>query len=213
MLACYRKNCASPSAASQVSHPLSSGPCSRGLCCWGLLSSGYWDAACELQPRTLGVPLGDHSIFMCESHSGMSDSAAAWTVAHQASLSMGFSRQKSQSGQLFPFPGDAPNPGTEPRSLLHCRWILYQLSYQGSPWYFYSQHWKNLVALQHAWTSKCVCILCWQSLRYVKQKNIVCKKCQYKSGFLLHIDDEYCIVKWGSLNTFLGILTIKVDAS
>ena len=72
----------------------------------------------------------------------------------------------------FPFPGDLPNPGIEPRSLilqadslpaepqgkpkntgvgsrsllqqifrtqesnrglLHCRWILYQLSYQGSP--------------------------------------------------------------------------------
>ena len=74
--------------------------------------------------------------------------------------------------QLFPSPGDLPNPGIEPRSptlqadsllaepqgkpkntgvhslsllqwifptqgsnggLLHCRWILYQLSYEGSP--------------------------------------------------------------------------------
>ena len=77
----------------------------------------------------------------------------------------------------FPFPGDLPNPGIEPRSpalqadtlpaepqgkpkntgvgslsllqqifatqelnqgFLHCRWILYQLSYQGSP-----ERWKG----------------------------------------------------------------------
>ena len=95
-----------------------------------------------------------------------------WTVAHQAPLSMGFSRQEYWSGLLCLPPGDLPNPGIEPRSpalqadslpseppgkpkntrvgslsllqgiflaqelhlgLLHCRWILYQLSYQGSP--------------------------------------------------------------------------------
>ena len=94
------------------------------------------------------------------------------TVARQAPLSMGFSRQEYWSGLLCPPPGDLPNPGIEPRfpalqadslppeppgktknigvgslSLLqwifltqelnqgplHCRWILYQLGYQGSP--------------------------------------------------------------------------------
>ena len=94
-----------------------------------------------------------------------------WTVAHQATLSMEFSRQEYWSGLPCPPPGDLPNPGIEPRSLklqvdsllseppgkpkntgmeslsllqgifltqesswvlLHCRWILYQLSYQGS---------------------------------------------------------------------------------
>ena len=39
-----------------------------------------------------------------------------WTVAHQAPLSMGFSRQEYWSGLLFPSPGDLPNPGIEPRS-------------------------------------------------------------------------------------------------
>ena len=39
-----------------------------------------------------------------------------WTVAHQAPLSMGFSRQEYWSGFLFPFPGDLPNPGIEPKS-------------------------------------------------------------------------------------------------
>ena len=95
-----------------------------------------------------------------------------WTVAHQASPSMGFSRQEYWSGLPFPSPGDLPNPGIELRSpalradsllaepqgkpkntgvgsssllqeifltqelnwaLLHCRHILYQLSYPGSP--------------------------------------------------------------------------------
>ena len=39
-----------------------------------------------------------------------------WTVAHQAPLSMGFSRQECQSGLPFPPPGHLPNPGIEPRS-------------------------------------------------------------------------------------------------
>ena len=37
-------------------------------------------------------------------------------VAHQAPPSMGFSRQESWSGLLFPSPGDRPDPGIEPRS-------------------------------------------------------------------------------------------------
>ena len=45
----------------------------------------------------------------------MSDSAIPWSVAHQAPLSMEFSRQEYQSGFPFPSPGDLPNPGTEPR--------------------------------------------------------------------------------------------------
>ena len=51
-----------------------------------------------------------------------------WTVTHQAPLSLGFSRQEYWSGLLFPSPGDLPDPG-----LLHCRQILYRLSYLGSP--------------------------------------------------------------------------------
>ena len=96
--------------------------------------------------------------------------ATPQTAAHQAPLSMGFSRQEYWSGQPFPSPGHLPNPGIKPRSpalqedslpseppgkpkntgmgslsllqwifrtqesnwgLLHCRQILYQLSYQG----------------------------------------------------------------------------------
>ena len=45
-----------------------------------------------------------------------SDSATPWTVAHQAPLSMGFSRQECWSGLPFPTPWDLPNPGIEPGS-------------------------------------------------------------------------------------------------
>ena len=38
----------------------------------------------------------------------------SWTVAHQALLFMGFSRQEYWSGLPFPSSGDLPNPGTEP---------------------------------------------------------------------------------------------------
>ena len=39
-----------------------------------------------------------------------------WTVAHQAPLSMGFSRQEYWSGVPFPSPEDLPDPGIEPKS-------------------------------------------------------------------------------------------------
>ena len=41
-----------------------------------------------------------------------------WTLAHQASSSMGFSRQVYWSGLPFPTPGDFPNPQIKPLSLL-----------------------------------------------------------------------------------------------
>ena len=42
--------------------------------------------------------------------------ATPWTVAYQASLSMGFSRQEYWSGLPLPSPGDVPDPGIEPAS-------------------------------------------------------------------------------------------------
>ena len=39
-----------------------------------------------------------------------------WTVAYQAPLSTGFSRQGFWSGLPLPSPGDLPNPGTKPGS-------------------------------------------------------------------------------------------------
>ena len=44
--------------------------------------------------------------------------ATPWTVACQAPLSMGFSKQEYWSGLSFPTPGDLPDPGIEPASLV-----------------------------------------------------------------------------------------------
>ena len=48
----------------------------------------------------------------------MSDSVTLWTVACQAPLSMGFYRPEYWSGLQCPPPGDLPDPGIEPVSLM-----------------------------------------------------------------------------------------------
>ena len=48
----------------------------------------------------------------------MSNSATPWTVACQAPLSMGFSRQEYWSGLPCPPQGNLPHPGIESTSLM-----------------------------------------------------------------------------------------------
>ena len=48
--------------------------------------------------------------------------ATPWTVARQALLSMGSSRQEYWSGLPGPPPGDFPDPGIEPESLTSPHW-------------------------------------------------------------------------------------------
>ena len=58
------------------------------------------------------------------------------TVAHQAPLSMGFSRKGYWSGLSFPSPGDLPEQGIEPTSPVFpasASGLFYQLSHLGSP--------------------------------------------------------------------------------
>ena len=42
--------------------------------------------------------------------------AIPWTIAYQAPLYTGFSRQEYWSGLPFPSPGDLPDPGINPGS-------------------------------------------------------------------------------------------------
>ena len=53
-----------------------------------------------------------------------------WTVAHQAPLSMGFSRQEYWSGLPFLLQGIFPTQGLNP-GLPHCGLTLYRLSHRG----------------------------------------------------------------------------------
>ena len=61
--------------------------------------------------------------------------ATLWTVAHQAPLSIGFTRQEYWSGLPSPPAEDLPNPGIEPASPLASALQAdsLPLSYWGSP--------------------------------------------------------------------------------
>ena len=68
----------------------------------------------------------------CQSPSRARLSASPWTAAHQAPLSMRFSRQGYWTGLPFPSPGDRPNPGIKPGSpALQADSLLTEL--QGKP--------------------------------------------------------------------------------
>ena len=58
--------------------------------------------------------------------------ATTWTVAYQAPLSLGLSRQEYWRGLPFPSPEDLPDQGLN-LGLLHCRQFLYPLSYREDP--------------------------------------------------------------------------------
>ena len=56
-------------------------------------------------------------VYVCVLCSVVFDSLTPWNVAHQAPLSMKYSRQEYWSGLPFPPLGDLPDPGIEPPSL------------------------------------------------------------------------------------------------
>ena len=67
----------------------------------------------------------------------------SWTVAHQAPLSMEFSREEYWSGLPFPSPRDLSNPGIEPGSIciagkFFTIWATRKLrsKKKGLPWWF-----------------------------------------------------------------------------
>ena len=64
-------------------------------------------------------PLSSWMLSLLFSCSVVSDSSVTlWTVAHQAPLSMGFSKQEYGGGLPFPSPGDLAGPGIKPASLV-----------------------------------------------------------------------------------------------
>ena len=68
-------------------------------------------------------------VYVC---SVVSDFATLWTVAHQASLSLGFSRQEYCSGLPCPPPGNLPDPRSN-LCLLHYQVNSLPLSHLGIP--------------------------------------------------------------------------------
>ena len=69
--------------------------------------------------------------WQCQSLSCVWFFATSWTVAHQAPLSMKFSRQEYWSGLPFPSSGDLPDPGIKPKS--PALQTVCNFSHKGSP--------------------------------------------------------------------------------
>ena len=69
-----------------------------------------------LDVRCPSFPALGHQSSWCSAFRCVRLFATPGTVANQAPLSMGFSRQKYWSGSLFPSPGNLPDSGIEPRS-------------------------------------------------------------------------------------------------
>ena len=76
--------------------------------------------------------------------------ATPWTIACQAPLPMEFSWQEYWSGVPFPTPGDLPNPGIEPTSLVSPALAsgFFTTKPPGKP--------KIMCACIHIWV--CVCV-------------------------------------------------------
>ena len=108
------------------------------LCKWGVLPSILPSVAvssCLIYWGVLMVVVSSLVAKLCPTL------ATPWTVARQAPLSLGFSRQEYWSGLPFPSPGALPNPGTEPGSL-HCRQTFYWLSYVYFNCYIFFLNWS-----------------------------------------------------------------------
>ena len=87
---------------------------------WFLLAYLTWDFGISLSLSGINSFLrNSFSVHVCMlSHlSSVQLFAILWTVAHQAPLSMGFSRQDYWSGLPCPPPGYLPDPRIEPSSL------------------------------------------------------------------------------------------------
>ena len=95
-----------------------SGKCT-GVSCHFFLQGIFPAQGSNLCPVWLLHWQADFSLLshLSVSCSVMLDSVTPWTVAHQAPLSMEFSRQEHWSGVPFPSPEHLPDPGNEPRSV------------------------------------------------------------------------------------------------
>ena len=76
-----------------------------------------------------------------------------WTVAHQAPLSMGFSRQEYWRGLPSPPAGDLPNPGIKLRSLMSPALAAdsLPLTPPGKPYSYVIKHLHRISATHHSY--------------------------------------------------------------
>ena len=112
----------------------------------GILLSGWWTVSCL------------HLLLACFT-SVVSNPLPLQTVAPQAPLAMGFSRQEYWSGLSFPTPGDLPNPGIEPTSLasstLASRFFTTSTTWEASFWLLWKKKKTAMNSLEQLF---CLCV-------------------------------------------------------
>ena len=147
---------------------------------------------------------------MCASHSVVSDSVTPWTVAHQAPLSTGFSRQEYWNGLNALLQGNLPDPGIEPGSpALTGRFFTIWATGGAQPLGKYSDYSVVLIttilqsdSVLHTHTCVCVCV-CIHTYTYILFKNIL-------SHYGLSQDIEYSFLCYTVGPCCLSILHIIV---
>ena len=83
---------------------------------WNYILSSVKEASFSHEFYVMTIPNSLHACMLgCFCHVGLF--TTPWTIAHQAPLSRGFSRQEYWRGLPYPPPGDLPDPGIEPTSL------------------------------------------------------------------------------------------------
>ena len=130
VFAATNRNTCPPSPFPPLAPPprrLTGSACLRGPFGWSLIRSSRIVHACKL------------SHFSC-----VQLLATPWPVAHQAPLSMGFSRQEYWSGLPCPPLGDLPHPGIEPASLMSPALAGRFGHLQGSPLHNRSHYWNTV---------------------------------------------------------------------
>ena len=110
-----------------------------------------------------------------------------WTAAHQAPMSMGFSRQEYWCALPCPPPGDLPDPEIKPKSHVSCigRRVLYHQGHLESPnaWYSF-QMWKTGLGLARLAVKELLLFRTWlsQSLWALRLGRLLQTKSQEKPG-------------------------------
>ena len=103
----------------------------------GMWAGGRWRCLVPSVTLVNGGPAWQFTMRLSVT-SVVSDSATPWTGAHQAPLSMGFPRQEYWSGLPCPSPGDLPDPGIEPVSLMTLALadmlLTTSATWQAQPW-------------------------------------------------------------------------------
>ena len=132
--------------------------------------------------------------------------ATPWTIAHQAPLSMGLSRQEYWSGLPFNPPGDLPDPDIKPVSFdVSCigRWVLYHQHHLGSP--------SGSVTETQTLLFKPSCIngmrYCLKSAHCIKTPMPFCSELVLERLFVIVLFS--CLIAWADISTTMLFTSIK----